>query len=64
MTRDFGGKELMECKYCLRYELGCCSREGYTAASVGLPWYLTDGRHRFRLDFDCGKCCMRIIAES
>lgn len=64
LTRNFGGKELMECKYCLRYELGCCSRDGYTAASVGLPWYLTDGRHRFRLDFDCGKCCMRIIAES
>lgn len=63
LTRNFGGKELMVCKYCLRYELDCCLRKGNADENLKRPWYLTDGRHRFRLDFDCRKCCMRIIEE-
>ncbi len=64
LTRNFGGKELMVCKYCLRYELDGCRRKGKADETHKRPWYLTDGRHCFRLDFDCGKCCMRIIEES
>lgn len=63
LTRNFGGKELMVCKYCLRYELDCCLRKGNADENLKRPWYLTDGRHRFRLVFDCRKCCMRIIEE-
>ncbi len=64
LTHDFGGKELMVCKYCLRYELGCCRRKGNTDENLKQPWYLTDGRSRYRLDFDCTNCCMRITEES
>ncbi len=64
LTRNFGGKELMVCKYCLRHELDRCRRKGTAGENLQQPWYLTDGRHRFRLEFDCGKCRMRIIEES
>ena len=57
----------MQCRYCLRYEMGLCRRQrpphetfrrspsGHNAA----PLYLVsqDGR-RFRLDFDCAHCQM------
>lgn len=61
-TKDFKGKELMVCKHCLRFELGFCSKNSMGVKSK-LPWYLTDGRNRFRLDFDCKQCQMKIIAE-
>ncbi len=50
---------VMECRYCLRRELGACLK---TSDGKKLPngLYLTSGRNRFRLEFDCGKCLMRV----
>lgn len=57
-----GEGPLMTCRYCIRYQLGLCSRQGR------MPWreplYLRagDGR-RFRLRFDCKNCQMLVYAE-
>ncbi|MBO4488682.1 MAG: U32 family peptidase [Bacteroidales bacterium] len=59
-SRDFKGKELMVCKYCIRYELGLCSRQP-EGRKVHLPWYLSDGTHRYRLEFDCARCQMKVL---
>lgn len=59
-TKDFKGKELMTCKYCLRYELGMCSKDA-RAPKVAYPLYLCNSSHRFRLEFDCKACEMRIV---
>ncbi len=54
---------VMFCKHCLKYAMGWCSKEGRKSPYVE-PFYLVsgDGR-RFRLDFNCHKCEMYVIAE-
>lgn len=59
-TLDFKGKEVMICKYCIRYELGLCSKNP-KAPKVALPLYIQNEQHRFRLDFDCKKCVMKVV---
>ncbi|MCR4857601.1 MAG: U32 family peptidase [Bacteroidales bacterium] len=61
-TLDFKGKEMMVCKYCIRYEIGACSKQKGGGA-LKLPLYLQNERHRFRLEFDCKECVMKIVAE-
>jgi len=59
-TEDYAGKSLMTCKYCLRYELGWCKKNPSMPNAPKDPLYLISGKHRFRLEFDCGKCEMYI----
>ena len=55
---------LMQCRYCLRHELGACTRQQNRNAAWRDPLYLQldDGR-RFRLHFDCARCQMNIYAD-
>ncbi len=61
-TLDFKDKELMICKYCLRYELGICSKQT-KHPDVRFPLYLKDEKNRFRLDFDCKNCVMKVVQD-
>lgn len=56
---------LMQCRYCLRYELGFCERRGGRKPQWREPLFLrlADGR-RFRLQFDCGHCQMNVLADA
>lgn len=53
-------QQVMETRYCLRRELGACLK---TKSAGQLPdrLYLVSGKNRYRLDFDCEKCMMRVI---
>ena len=55
---------LMQCRYCLRYELGYCVRHGGQRPQWREPLSLVlgDGR-RFRLEFDCTNCQMNVYAQ-
>lgn len=55
---------LMTCKHCLRYSLGWCPTHHKTHSPFREPFCLVskDGR-RFRLQFDCKPCQMKIFAE-
>ena len=57
---------LMQCRYCLRHALNICMRH-HKVQPYGLqgPLYLrmADGR-RFRLQFDCVRCQMNVIADN
>lgn len=59
-SREFKGKEVMECKYCIRYEMGACSKQK-GAQKLNLPLYIKNDKYRFRLDFDCKQCRMKIV---
>ena len=52
---------VMQCRYCLRYELGYCVKHGGKTPRWHEPLFLKlgDGR-RFRLEFDCRHCQMNI----
>ncbi|MBO7052529.1 MAG: U32 family peptidase [Prevotella sp.] len=60
METDGEGCLLMQCRYCLRHEMGYCSK--YTRE---MPWReplslaLSDGRE-FTLRFNCAKCQMEV----
>lgn len=60
-TLDFKDKELMVCKYCLRYELGVCSKQKKNT-DIRFPLYLQNENNRFRLDFDCKNCVMKVVS--
>lgn len=52
--------QVMVTRYCLRREMGAClkNKEGRKLPS---PLYLTSEGKRFRLDFDCRECRMRVM---
>ncbi|MDR2978925.1 MAG: U32 family peptidase [Bacteroidales bacterium] len=51
---------LMQCKYCLKHALGACPKEE-DPQKITEPLYLKHQHHTFELQFDCGKCEMRVI---
>ena len=68
-TADYDGKALMTTKYCLRYELGCCLQGKNTfAPKVNIrpsdTLVLRNNDRRFRLEFDCQECLMRIYRSA
>ena len=56
------GQPLMTCRYCLRYQMGWCPQRHRVKSPYQEPYYLCskDGR-RFRLEFDCKKCEMKVL---
>ena len=58
-TMPEGETVVMTTKHCIRYANGLCSKE------IGKPTtslYLSNERGRFRLDFDCKNCCMKVVS--
>lgn len=55
---------LMFCKHCLRYSMGWCPVHHKVRSPYKEPYYLVaaDGK-RFRLEFDCKQCQMRVYAD-
>ena len=49
---------VMTTKHCIRYANGMCSKE---IGKPATPLYINNERGRFRLDFDCKKCCMKVV---
>lgn len=54
---------LMQCRHCIRFSLGYCTRRGGRKPAWREPLYLELGdKRRFRLEFDCKDCQMNVIA--
>lgn len=54
--------ELMRTKYCIKYELGFCPKEGKNATAEYIePLFLLNGNNKLQLKFDCKNCEMLII---
>nr|WP_216655805.1 U32 family peptidase [Xylanibacter muris] len=55
---------LMQCRYCIRHTMGYCMKNGGKKPYWEEPLYLVSAdKRRFKLEFDCAKCQMNIIAE-
>ena len=61
---------LMQCKYCIKYELGLCEKERRHEAPPKLPseplhepLYLVNQGKKFKILFDCERCEMRVERE-
>ena len=54
---------LMTCHHCIRYANGMCLKQpdGVQAITPSQPLYIRNGKHTFRLEFDCRHCLMRVV---
>ncbi|MBO4548728.1 MAG: U32 family peptidase [Abditibacteriota bacterium] len=55
---DLAGRQVMECAYCLRRELGLCHAD----KSRNEPLFLRNPDIKLRAEFDCKSCTMRLYA--
>lgn len=53
---------VMTTRYCLRREMGYCLKTN-KGKELPAPLYIESGWNRFRLDFDCKNCQMKLIKE-
>lgn len=61
IRKDYCGKEVMTTRYCLLFELDLC-RKTNKCSDLKFPLYLSNNLGRFRLEFDCQSCVMKVIA--
>lgn len=54
------GVPLMFCRHCIKHSMGWCPKEGYKA-NFKEPLYITHSNQKFRLEFDCKKCEMKVL---
>lgn len=62
ISKSTSSRQLMITKMCIKYELGRCERFQSSLERWDEPLYLTNGRDRFRLEFACSECMMRIFS--
>ncbi|MBF8294423.1 MAG: hypothetical protein HW389_968 [Bacteroidetes bacterium] len=58
LQNDAAGKVLMTTRHCLKFEFDLCRGEQGSAEEL----YLSDGRMKYKLEFDCDKCVMKIVS--
>lgn len=62
LTKDFEHKQLMQCRYCLRFEMKQCPKYYHSVQTAWLqPLFLKDNHHLYRLIFDCEHCQMQLL---
>ena len=49
----------MTTKHCIRFSNGMCLRR---TKAKDEPLFISNENGRFRLDFDCKNCCMKVVA--
>ncbi|MDE5417274.1 U32 family peptidase [Labilibaculum sp. DW002] len=63
LQSNYTGKTIMTTKHCLRHEFGMCKKEVNTDAKPNTPLYLVDNKNRYKLEFHCQRCEMKIVLE-
>jgi putative protease len=60
---DMSGRVVMTTKYCIKYQLGHCPREGQPPLQNEPLALMDESDQRLRLKFDCKACVMEVIYE-
>ncbi len=58
---EITGREVMQTRYCIRYELDACLKSGHSSRQVKEPLRIRDRYHEYLLKFDCEACRMSLI---
>ena len=58
---DFSDKEIMITKHCIKYQMGACSKHEKYPKRLEEPLYLEDNNRKYKLEFDCKQCAMKVI---
>lgn len=59
-VKNPGPVPLMFTRHCLKHWLGSCPKSGKAVVAFEEPLFLVSRNNRLRLEFDCGRCEMRI----
>lgn len=57
------GKTLMTTRHCVLRELGICKQEKGNTKGFRFPLYLNYDGGRFKLEFDCSRCEMKLLLD-
>lgn len=57
LQNDLSGKVLMTTRHCLKYQFDLCRGMG----SQDEELFLNDGTTKYKLEFDCGNCVMKVV---
>ncbi|MBE9468597.1 MAG: U32 family peptidase [Bacteroidetes bacterium] len=60
LQKKLDGKTIMTTRHCLKYQFGLCPKIKKHSKIVE-PLYLVDKNNKYRLEFDCKNCVMKII---
>ncbi len=55
------GRVVMTTKHCIRLEQGICKKQGQASSLDEAPLFIRDEGYRYKLEFDCKECQMKII---
>lgn len=58
---DFSGKEIMIIKHCIKYQVRACEKYEKNPEKLSEPLFLEDNNRKYKLDFDCDNCLMKVI---
>jgi len=58
---DFTNKEIMVTKHCIKYQLGLCPKHDNPKVKIEEPLFLADNNRKYKLEFDCKQCAMKVI---
>jgi hypothetical protein len=58
---DMHGRKVMTTKYCVKYQLGHCPREGQPPLPNEPLFLIGEDGRRLRLKFDCKECVMEVF---
>ena len=57
------GDIVMTTRHCVLRELGLCKKEKGNPENLRFPLYLNYNGGRFKLDFDCENCEMKVLLD-
>lgn len=61
LQNNHSGKTIMTTKHCLRHEFGMCQKETKTEKNENKALFLVDNKNRYKLEFNCQRCEMKIV---
>ena len=65
LRKDYKNKIIMVTKHCLKYQFGFCGRYSKNPAEQSNePWFLENNNKKYKLEFDCKECVMRVLGCS
>jgi len=62
VQEDLSNKEIMITKHCIKYQMGACEKFEKDPKKLSEPLYLEDNNRKYRLEFDCKNCQMKVLS--
>jgi putative protease len=59
---DLSNKEIMRAKHCIKYQMGACEKFEKDPKKLSEPLFLEDNNRKYRLEFDCKNCVMKVLS--